>query len=333
MELSELKALHEDGHDETANIRFADMCRDELYREHELPEDASHLVHYTTLGALMSMLGVHGRGDEDYRMATPVAKTLVDEHRGSAGYLRLYDTFSSNDPNEGAFFVRSADEAGIFRDNFSAVMKLFKDRSVAPAYQTSLTYVENAGEADNLVFWRTYGREGTGCAVALPRMCFEAQANLYRVKYGELAVAECLHTLFTFLEAYSGIPGAPNFPKMSRVSELPTSLVKVLSPLVYLYKSEAYAYEKEVRFVVPYSDLQNSLYLQGSSISGKPLAWRHFAEVPGLKVTELLVSGARIILGPTVDSAANVRFVLERLLRERGFYGPTVVLSTIAYRR
>ena len=73
--------------------------------------------------------------------------------------------------------------------------------------------------------------------------------------------------------------------------------------------------------MIPFSDLKNGLYLQGSSVAGRPGAWRHFAEVPGLQVPQLFISESRIVLGPTVESAANVQFVLKRLLLERQLYG------------
>ena len=333
MDFSEIEALHADGHDTTAWILFATMCRQALYDGLGVSADVSHLVHYTTLGTLTSMLGVVEAAHGKYRLATPVAKGVAEKHGGSVGYLRLYDTFSSNDPNEGAFFVNSADAKGSFRRRYNAVWSLFENRSASPAYQTSLTYVRDAAEADNLVFWRTYGREGTGCALAFPMACFEGQGDLFRVRYGKSAATACLGTLSELLKEYGKIPGAPDFPSMSRISELPTPLVRVLSPLVYLYKSGAYEYEKEVRIVIPFSDLENGLYLQGSSVAGIPVAWRHFAEVPSLQVPQLFVSESRIVLGPTVESAANVQFVLERLLLERQLYGPKVTQSTISYRR
>ena len=333
MDFGELEALHADGHNETAWSRFAQMCREALYGEHRLPAEVSHLVHYTTLGTLTSMLGVVEAADENYRLATRVSKDDAEQHGGSLGYLRLYDTFSSNDPNEGGFFVNSVDDKGRFRRRYSAVWSLFEDRSASPAYQTSLTYVGDAAEADKLMFWRTYGREGTGCALAFPMVSFEDQDNVFRVRYGKAAVARCLRTLSELLGAYSAIPGAPNFPSMSQVSELPKPLVNVLSPLVYLYKSQDYEYEKEVRIVIPFADLENGLYLQGSSVTGIPVAWRHFAEVPSLEVPQLFVSGSRIVLGPTVESVANVQFVLKRLLLTRKLYGPKVKRSTISYRR
>ena len=331
MDFSGLEALHEDGNDETARNLFAEMCRKELYDEHGLPSGVSHLVHYTTLGTVMSMLGVVEAADENYRLATRVPKGV--ERGGSVGYLRLYDTFSSNDPNEGGFFVNAADATGSFRSRYKAVWSLFEDRSAAPAYQTSLTYVGDAAKADNLVFWRTYGREGTGCTLVFPMACFEGQDSLFWVRYGKDAAAACLDTLSELLEAYGEIPGAPNFRSMSRIVELPKSLVNVLSPLVYLYKSEAYEYENEVRIVVPFSDVKNGLYLQGSSVTRIPVAWRHFAEVPSLQVPQLFVSESRIVLGPTVESAANIQFVLERRLLELQLYGPKVEQSTISYRR
>ena len=332
MDFSEIEALHADGHDTTAWILFAKMCRQALYDEPGVSADVSHLVHYTTLGTLTSMLGVVEAAHGKYRLATPVAKGVAEKHDGSVGYLRLYDTFSSNDPNEGAFFVNSADAKGSFRRRYNAVWSLFENRSASPAYQTSLTYVRDAAEADNLMFWRTYGKEGTGCALVFPMTCFDEQDNLFRIRYGEGEVATCLDTLSGLLKEYGKIPGAPDFPRMS-VSELPTPLVRVLSPLVYLYKSGDYEYEKEVRIVIPFSDLENGLYLQGSSVADRPVAWRHFAEVPNLQVPQLFVSESRIVLGPTVESAANVQFVLEKLLLERRLYGPKVTQSTISYRR
>ena len=333
MDFSRLAALHADGHDETAGLLFAQMCREALYGGHGVPAGVLHLVHYTTLETLTSMLGVVATAAEKYPLATRVPTGGADEHGSSVGHLRLYDTFSSNDPNEGGFFINAADALGRFRRRYKAVWCLFTDRSALPAYQTSLTYVGDAAEADNLMFWRTYGKDGTGCALVFPMTCFEGQSNLFRVRYGESAVATCLDTLTELLEKYGEVPGAPAFSNISKLEELPKPFVNVLSPLVYLYKSQAYEYEKEARIVIPFSDVENGLYLQGSSVARMLVAWRHFAELPGLQVGRLFVSGSRIILGPTVESAANVQFVLKRLLLQRRLYGPQVEQSAISYRR
>ena len=201
-----------------------------------------------------------------------------------------------------------------------------------PAYQTSLTYVKNQTKADDLKFWRTYGRDGSGCALVMPAACFSGQQNLFRVRYGKKAVGKCVEKLWRLLEAYGEVKGAPDFERISDVSELPTPIVNVLSPLVYLYKSKAYKFEREARIVVPFSDLDKGLYLQGSTMGEDPGAWRHYAELDDLRIAELLMSGSLIYLGPTVKKSPNVRFVLEKLLRERRMYGPKVERSTIAYR-
>ncbi len=333
MDFGEIKELHAHGRHETACILFAQMCTDALYSRHALPEGVSHLVHYTTLGCLRSMLGTVEVADTKYRLAARSSTVAPDTHDDSVGYLRLYDTFSSNDPNEGAFFVSSADGSGVFRQKYRAVWRLFEDRSASPAYQTSMTYVRNVSEADDLMFWRTYGREGTGCALALPIVCLASHQNLFKVTYGTAAAVSCLHTLSGLLAEYSAIPGAPDLSTVRRPADLPSPLVSALSPLVYLHKSEAYEYEKEVRIVIPFSDLRSGLYLQGSSLTTIPPRWRHFAELPSLSVQTLFVTESRILLGPTVQSAANVRFVLQKLLLAHRLYGPKVEKSTIAYRR
>ncbi len=110
MDFGDLKALHADGHDETAWILFAQLCSDALYAEHRLPANVSHLVHYTTLASLRSMLGVVAAAEAKHRLATRSPNAAPEGHNDNVGHLRLYDTFSSNDPNEGAFFITSADE-------------------------------------------------------------------------------------------------------------------------------------------------------------------------------------------------------------------------------
>ena len=330
--LRELEELHNDDLDESAWILFAQKLREAVYEEHILRDDVSHLVHYTTLEALQSMLGVSTMDGEAYILATPIAAGAGNRAR-ARGYLRLYDTFSANDPNEGKYFLRSADPRNHFRKKYAAVWQLFKDQSVAPAYQTSLTQVKNARDADKLVFWRTYGRDGAGCALVIPVRNLDRLDNLYRVRYGKNSAMACLNRVSELLDAYSSqVQGAPDFARMSTVEELPPPIVSVLSPLVYLYKSEDYKYENEARVVVPYSDLENGALLQrglGANLAG---AWRHFAQVPELKIGELLVTGSEIVFGPSVDVSANVEFVLKRLLQQRGLYGPKIRRSTISYR-
>ena len=197
---------------------------------------------------------------------------------------------------------------------------------------TSLVCVEDLKEADDLVFWRTYGREGSGCALAFPIEQFKDERALYQVQYGEQKVLECLDALGRMLDTYVEIDGAEQVQDSESSAALPSILSTGLSPLVYLHKLEHYRYEKEARIVMPYSNISDGLYVDTSS-AASPIAWRHFVQLPSLKIEELLASSSSIILGPTVESPANAQFVLQRVLQKQKISGPTVKTSSISYRR
>ena len=329
MNLDKSTQLHREGLHTSGIATFAQTCANALYEKHRLPSDISHVVHYTTLETLMSILGVEA-SRQAHQLVSGASSGSVDDRRDNR-YLRLYDTNYSNDPNEGDFFVSVADRQHKILSNYRSVWKLLEERSAVPAYVTSFACVSSLDEVDDLVFWRTYGKEGRGCALAFPVSCFWEETSLYRVRYGESAVAECLDSLGELLDEYGKVEGSPSIQGTRRTSDLPKPIQNVLSPLVYLCKADAYEYEKEARMVVPFSDLKNGLYVQSSS-RGKQVTWRHFAEVPSLAIGRLFVSNAFVVLGPTVEYAANVQFVLEQILLSLGCYGPKVVRSRIAYR-
>ena len=328
MDWQEMQRLHDDGMEETAWNLFAEMLRDEVYRGHRVPKQVEYLVHYTTLETLVSMLGINTSDGEAYVLAgsTPDADGARVSHW--RGHLRLYDTFSANDPNEGRFFLQSADPHGSFRQHYQAVWQLFENQSARPAYQTSLMQANGVGQVDDLVFWRTYGHDGAGCALAFPKSTtLGGLDKLYGVRYGEEDASSCLASVKDALDAYSVVRGAPDFAS----GHVPGPIANVLSPLVYLYKSHHYEYEREARVVVPFSDLrENRVLLQKERARNGP--WRHFAQIPELETNELLVSGSKILFGPSVDVSPNLRFVLTELLRRRNLYGPELRESEIAYR-
>ena len=339
MDFTKLQKLHEKGRWQEASGLFGQMLRKQVYDEHHIGGEVSHLVHYTTLDALISMLGVSALEGEAYvladrkrqaaqRMGAAKGEDAKEEEGGARrrGYLRLYDTFSANDPNEGTFFVSSADPKESFRRKYAAVWRLFEDRSKSPAYQTSLRQVKKAEDADDLVFWRTYGRDGTGCALVFSAKRLEGLDKLYTVRYGVEDAKDCLGRIEAALDAYSelGVPGESDF---AGSGALPSSIENVLSPLVHLYKSEHYAYEREARVVVPFSDLEKGALLQKGAGG-----LRHFAQLPELKIEKLLESPSEIVYGPSVDVSPNLEFVLGKLIRQRGFDAPKVRPSDISYR-
>ena len=331
MDMEKVENLHSRGQHGTALRQFSEMCIEEMHGRYTISNSISYLVHYTTLEALFSMLGVKkGSGDPVPLSGQGKDSSESDESRG--GFLRLYDTFYSNDPNEGDFFVNSVETDHPFRMRYRAIWDLFERRSTSPAYMTSLVCVNELQQVDNLVFWRTYGREGSGCALAFPIDRFTDKYMPYQVQYGEQKVLECLNALDQTLNAYVEIESAEQINDLESLDELPSSLSDGLSPLVYLHKSDDYAYENEARIVMPYSDISDGIYLD-ASLAVSPESWRHFAQIQGLRIKNLLVSFSSITLGPTVESPANAQFVLQRVLEKQGLYGVTVKPSSISYRR
>ena len=69
MDFTELRKLCEEGRWQAASSLFGQMLRKEIYHKHHIGEDVSHLVHYTTLDALISMLGVSAVDGEAYILA------------------------------------------------------------------------------------------------------------------------------------------------------------------------------------------------------------------------------------------------------------------------
>ena len=299
MDLTKLRKLHEEGRWEDASWLFGQMLREEVYGGHRIGEEVSHLVHYTTLDALISMLGVNALDGEAYvladtkrqaaqRMGAAKGEDAEEEEDGAwrRGFLRLYDTFSANDPNEGTFFVSSADPNKLFRQKYGAVWRFFEDRSKSPAYQTSLRQVKKAEDADNLVFWRTYGRDGTGCALVFPAKRLKGLDKLYTVRYGVEDAKDCLGRIEAALDAYCKLK-VPGESDLAGSGALPSSIENALSPLVHLYKSEHYAYEQEARVVVPFSDLDKGALLQKGAGGLRP--FRAVAGVEDRKTAEVAI--------------------------------------------
>ena len=325
---SEVENLHAAGKHKAGNETFASLCRDTVT---ERPSSFSHLVHYTSLDTLLSMLRI--KADTTMTISQDYADYPSSPDPDHSGFLRMYDTVYTNDPGEGYFFLNSAKEDHEFRGAYKGIWKLFERRSEYPAYFASLVSVENWKDADDLVFWRTYGGNGTGCALLFPEDRFDNAEHLYSIQYGDKKVADCLDTLRRLFEHYSTIRGAVDLESITSTEQLTPEIISALSPLVYLYKSDAYDFEKETRLILPFSDLTPSpLHCELIGLKGSAPRWRHFVELPELGCKHLLMSGAKIILGPAVSQSENIKFVLEQLLPHLGYHGPEVSTSTISYR-
>ena len=277
--------------------------------DHLQKEERVSVIHYTSVGTVVSML-----------------QDILAERRSS---LRLYDTYHSNDPGEGTRLARCLD----LPKKYGWPDKEEESHAYVASF---ILETDNKGLHDNLVFWRTYGREGEGCSLK-----FRVPRNqLRKVLYDEgakrtasilLPVVKALHPLASNrMDANYDLA-----PIQDIQDDLSVDFWRHLEGVRYLYKDEAYAYECESRFVVPerfVSDKDKISFAyreQGDSCAHV----RHYCEKEYLKTTKILISGSLITLGPRVPYAQSMRYYLENLLRKADLLpGPQVTVSRIPYR-
>ena len=245
----------------------------------------------------------------------------------------MYDTFHSNDPNEGQYFTSSASDHHAFRTKHRNLWDLMISRSALPAYVASFRGVSKLSEVDDLVYWRTYGREGAGCAIALPVSFIPAEAPLHKVQYGPSDVESTLTHLSNVFDDLESLTMLRDHGFLDTSIEVPNYVASALSPIIYLHKSDDYAFEKEVRVVATSVDVDaRSLFFHQIRDSDTGTRIRHFAHLEALGIRNILRTDSVIMFGPAVRSRANLQFVLGRRLTELGLVGPKLVASRIAYR-
>lgn len=282
----------------------------ESYRVCRGNDEAPTVVHYTNIDTVIKMF-------QDYS----------DK---KASYLRLYDTFHFNDPDEGRY------------------LKLDKSdlrKTASPcAYVTSFVVPKNAKGIedirDNLVFWRTYGREGAGCSLAIKIPAH----RLYRVRYGEkeatAAVEDVASVERKVMDALNPMMNlGENGPKEQDVPALLREATAVAlregsEAVLYLHKSKAYEYENEARVIKTVRSIKRERKrgIVFECKSGESKA-RHYYEDDDLSVEKLLVTGSVITLGPCVSFKENMAYYMEHLKEKSGLVGPEVRQSEVSYRR
>ena len=269
----------------------------------------NHVIHYTSIPALVSML--------------QKAACIEEE-----SFLRLYDSAHFNDPEEGKFFDRN-----LFRLKGH---KLLKMGSAPHAYITSFIMPhEEKDLTDNLVFWATYGKEGMGCSLKLPVTSSQLRRVLYgtdKVRRTDQLLKSMLSILDDCLEPLISIPDSSQQTDVQAI--LLDTVAGYLEKLRYLYKSEAYNYENECRYVIPESvSNRDSIGFEYQELAESVVRIRHYYEVEELNLKKILVTGSSIRLGPRVVNPDNVRYYLSELLRRARLPGPKIRISCIPYQK
>ena len=284
-------------------------------------------VHYTSLDAVIAML-----------------KAVLD----GEGYLRMYSASGFNDPNEGQLFTSVAKEKS---RSLAPCLPKDQDQDQNPAFVASFIRIEQSnGEqsqtvdpANELLFWRLYGREGTGCSLQLSLAA--ASEEIREVTYGEIATAKSIASIDNAVAAVFHVAdrvvkiatddgllreNAPDFS--NRISE---QIQAELKKIRYLYKDFTYQFEKECRLVeTPKSVVEKGIRAEFDySGTQRTAVVKKYIAHPSLKLTaDMLDSNSQITLGPLVPNPVHTKEYIERLLQDAKFYGPRVRISRIPYR-
>lgn len=289
-------------------------------------EEKIIVIHYTSIAVLISILKdacyepERENKEEDRENSGTKVKPTADYFRSS---FRLYDSVHLNDPDEGNYLVR--------------YLKLFekydwlKEKKLTHAYIASFILPNRKKDmSDNLVFWRGYGQEGEGCSLSVPIL----HSRLYKVIYGS-EVKPTIEVINPVLESLDSLVATCNQSLREDVGKkLAEVICKFLEKIRYLYKSEAYDYEKECRFVIAESEIsdKSKICFDDQVRNNSPTLIRHYHEHNALEIKELLTTDCSITLGPCVPQPYNMSFYLYSLLRRANFMGPKIKISGITYR-
>ena len=324
----DVKRFAEDGSVDSANRILLETVPPIIKGYLETPSEIKYLVHYTTVDAIFSLLSCFTGSDRN------LAPSAYDEPVADiSGYLRMYDTYHSNDPNEGKFFISTTPPSHPFQERHKKLWELLRDRSRLPAYIASFRGVTDLAEVDDLIFWRTYGRDGRGCAIVFPRSFFSSATPLFPVRYGCKKVDCTLDFLTQLFDSLAPIEDHNARSILDIGATIPPYISSSLSPLTYLHKSDDYASENEFRVVIPSSDLPAAMpVFHRISNQDAGTRIRHFAHLNELSIRNILRTESAIMIGPAVAAKENIRFVFGRRLAKQGLVGPKIYLSRIGFR-
>ncbi len=319
-----------DGAFHSASRLISDTLSNLIRQPFALDECTKFLVHYTSVEDLFSILSCPVHHNTYFPLSS---NGPMDKLNEDSGFLRMYDTFNANDPNEGQFFISSTPDSHNFTSQHRNIWELLSNRSKLPAYIASFRGVSNVEKVDDLIFWRTYGREGKGCAIVFPVSFLSKGTPVLQVRYGCKLVRSTLDHLTDVFDALSSATSLHQKKLLFGTDEVPEYITSSLSPISYLHKAKDYMFEEEVRVVVPYVDLSpRSLFCHRIHDSGSGVMLRHFAHLPELNIRNILRTNSRILLGPAVQSKSNLQFVLKRRLAQLGQVGTKICASKIDYR-
>ena len=312
--------------------------------------NTAQVVHYTSLSTLVDILKAAQPHDNPGISGSATPANSDDgpnaQSNGNVGYLRMYSSARSNDPDEGRYlFGHCASKVPTTGESLTAYLlgepatESLTARPKPPyAYLTSFIVPKSKPEhdANNLIFWRAYGRDGHGCSLTVTIAPEELRKVLYGHEKARNACKEITAALDNIREIIQEIQAIGSQAGNSAIREwISTTLSPRIQAIAYLYKSSPYAYENEARIVcIPGGPQAKNprIELMGHPKSGTTT---RYIEIPQLSTnpsTGIFRSGSVVTLGPQVPNPIHAEHDIRTLLRRAGIHGTVVQRSEIAYR-
>lgn len=274
-------------------------------------EQSGFVVHYTAIETVVNML---------HQVRQFNKKRGWSELGGAKGIaeptFRMYHTEGFNDPSEGAVVNKFCEELS---DKY-AWLDLPTKRG--GAYACSFVAAEEAGKNDDLMFWRLYGKDGTGCSIKI--VSHTVRAMLSRVQYwNENEEREGYSRVRAVLDTIDG--AVNNCQPIGKICG--DIVVAFLNRYRYYLKNRHYEHEKECRLVRAESDAKNVV----SDTQKFPHIRCYINEGPKLK--DVFSTDTVITVGPQAHTPYAAKAYIESLLRDAELVGKIgVEVSKISYK-
>ena len=256
------------------------------------------------------------------------------------GGLRLSDTSTMNDPDEGRSTIEDRNVLHLLKNEFGEESWLGQ-RYIAANVCSFVGIVRDNKQridpGDDLLFWRLYGNDCRGVSVTMPPHVSKNLVDLSivdRVAYtDEPLFQNDLSSLPTLLQDLDNLRSrASEAGEWSKISPDVLSVCDQIFKRRFLRKRSHYEMEREYRSVAFLSgdDNEDSRY----SRHGRHVRYgfiRRFVEIPELSCESILTTNSQITIGSNVPEAPTAKNVLSDLLKSKGREIVSIRVSEILY--
>lgn len=239
------------------NLMLFEFYIDELMSELAIRNPQQDIYYYTSISSLKQL--------------------LCDEQASTKHRLPIFNVGHMNDPSEGKTFEyilsKNAKSSALIEDLFNEANSISSDRKLLQAEFTFLkAFTQNS---DSLPMWVHYADGGKGCCVkvsprffsnfeedlddeekALKSNPFDNIYRLYKILYikdGKISNKESdkVEKLYkNILDSFALLSDIYDHMNRDIQKVLISSIDKVISKLKYLFKSDDYNYEQEMRVIL-----------------------------------------------------------------------------------